>query len=203
MHHLWAQEAPSAIGFALLALLAVVGLVLVARLLRREDEPDDVDRVLGAIQAARGRLTAELERAEGPLRAALASMIAAPLASLEGRVATLAAAARAHPPETVPDGRERLEVLLAREEDPRARVLLEAQLRDLDGSDRSRLALERSARLALLELERMRTLLETLPLRVHEVALRERHDSASLEAIAQELELAVQTTGDVLDQVNR
>jgi len=112
------------------------------------------------------------------------------------------AAARARPPAVAaPGGRERLDALLAREEDPRARVLMEAQLRDIDGSERSRLALERSARLALLELERMRTLLETLPLRVHEIALRKREDSASLEAIAQELELAVQSTGDVLDEV--
>jgi hypothetical protein len=203
MHHLWAQAAPSTVGFVVLALLAGLGLVLVARVLGREDGGDAVDGVLGAIEAARGRLRAELERAEGPLRAALASMIAPPLASLEDRVATLAAAARAKPPAVVSGGRGRLEALLAREEDPRARVLIEAQLRDLDGSERSRLALERSARLALLELERMRTLLETLPLRVHEIALRKREDSASLEAIAQELELAVQTTGDVLEQVNR
>src|SRR5581483_8890606 len=98
----------------------------------------------------------------------------------------------------------RVRALLAAETDPRARALLEAQERDLDGTARARGALARSARLALLELDRMRTLLETLPLRIHELAVRQifdRSSATSVEAIAQELELAVQSTGDVLEEV--
>jgi hypothetical protein len=52
----------------------------------------------------------------------------------------------------------------------------------------------------------MRTLVESLPLRIHEVSVRhvfDRGDASSVEAIAQELELAVQSTGDVLEDVAR
>ena len=50
----------------------------------------------------------------------------------------------------------------------------------------------------------MRTLIEALPLRIHELAVRQifdRSSATSVEAIAQELELAVQSTGFVLHEV--
>ncbi|MEZ0230149.1 MAG: hypothetical protein ACAI25_16120, partial [Planctomycetota bacterium] len=76
--------------------------------------------------------------------------------------------------------------------------------RDLEGTARARSGLARSSRLALLELDRMRTLIEALPLRIHELAVRQifdRSSATSVEAIAQELELAVQSTGFVLHEV--
>lgn len=214
-HHLaklWAHTAPSGAGIAVVALLALLGIVLVLWLLRshegdeRSAPVDDAARALRGIARARARLLAELGRTEGPLRAALSSMIEPPLRELDARTGSLVATARATVAES-PDlegERARVRSILEGETDPRARTLLEAQLRDLDGTARAHGALARSSRLALLELDRMRTLLETLPLRVHELAVRQifdRNSATSVEAIAQELELAVQSTGDVLQEV--
>ena len=71
-------------------------------------------------------------------------------------------------------------------------------------TEKVRKGLARNARLAGLELERMRTLLESLPTRVEELAARQilnRADQGDVEAIARQLELAVKSSGEVLDEV--
>src|SRR4051794_12646593 len=103
-HHefanLWAATSPSAIGIVLVALMAITGVGLVLLLLRSQEPPekpppDAADRALRAIAKARGRLLEELQRAEGPLRTALSSMIEPPLRELDARVGALVATARA------------------------------------------------------------------------------------------------------------
>src|SRR5207302_7121707 len=111
----WATTAPSAMGIALVALIAVIGIALVLFFLR-STEPvekpavDDAERALHAIAKARAQILDELERAEGPLRDALTSMIGPPLRELDGRLAGLVATARVAAPPSTPTDAERARV---------------------------------------------------------------------------------------------
>lgn len=208
---LWATATPGAAGVLVLTLLLGGGLALTLLLLRADsdDEDDPAEEELERVAAARLRLDAELVRTGGAVRGALGSLIAAPLADVEERVARLAIAARACRSPGRRDELARLEFeearlqrALALEHDERARALLEASLHDLALCRAVHADLARKERLALLELSRLRTLLDGLPARVRDLAgRRSLAGEADVEAIAHQLERAVQSTSDVLSEV--
>jgi hypothetical protein len=212
---LWTVQDPSTWGLLTAGLLAGVGIVAVLVLLRRsEDGPaagprvaDEVIAELGAIQLARSALLSELDASPPALRAALRPLLDGPLLDYDQRVDALVSTAKAHggprKPDAALDGqRTRLLAELESEDDPRARALLEASLGDMDSTRQVQVALARNGRLALLELQRMKTLLVSLPARVRELASRqglEQGEAGDVEAIARQLEGAVRNTQEVME----
>jgi hypothetical protein len=223
---LWASSAPGLVGVLGVAVLVAAG-VGAALWLLRDGAPagpprptsgpvtgDPLAAELEAFACARRRLVDELaahpDRAAG---SALASLLTGPLDDLDRRVARLqrtlgscrgdALAGEALRVETE---ERRLRGLLAAEDDPGARALLEASLRDVAESARMHQGLVRRGRLAQLEVGRLRALLEALPARLREVAAAQAlapGDTTDAEDIARQLELAVQSTSDVLEDVER
>lgn len=221
---LWASSAPGLVGVLGVAVLVAAGVGAALWLLRdgkagaspRAAAPggDPLAAELEAFAAARRGLEAELaahpDRAAG---SALASLLTGPLEDLDRRVARLqrtlgscrgdALATEALRVETE---ERRLRGLLAGEDDAGARALLEASLRDVAESARMHAGLVRRGRLAQLEVGRLRTLLEALPARLREVAAAQAlapGDTTDAEDIARQLELAVRSTSDVLEDVER
>jgi hypothetical protein len=222
---LWALTTPSGLGIVLVSVLVGGGLVAALWSLLTGDEDDDdppapprvraaltpVERELDAIAQARSRLAAEMSRAVGPLRVAFDSLIERPLAAFEGRVEALVEAARdAGSPDRDPEDARldaegaRLAAALEEEDDARAQSLLAASARDVEETRRARRAVRQNARLALLELGRMRTLLESLPARVQDLSRRQSLQGVpgdDVEALARQLEAAVSDTSQVLDDL--
>ncbi len=210
---MWLMQDPSSIGVALAGVLALGGVIVVLVLLRKGDDelmltdvPDELQREVLSIRRARRVLLDQLASAPAALRGALTPLLQGPLTDYDQRVEALVAAAceqgeataSAH---TLDQEQGRLRRELEVEEDPRARTLLTASLRDLETTRRVRGDLARNGRLARLELNRLRMLLESLPARIRELASREslgRGEDWGVEAIAQQLELAVRGTEEVL-----
>ncbi len=210
---MWLMQDPSSIGVALTGVLALGGVIVVMILLRKgDDELDaaDVPAVLQgevrAIRRARRVLLDQLAMAPATLRGALTPLLQGPLTDYDQRVDALVATACEQGEATaatrsLDQEQTRLRRELEVEDDPRARTLLSASLRDLESTQRVRVDLARNGRLARLELSRLRLLLESLPGRIRELASREslgRGEEWGVEAIAQQLELAVRGTEQVL-----
>jgi hypothetical protein len=212
---LWAATSPTLLGVVVACGVVGCALLFLVRLLRdsAEDEParprDALDDELEAIRSARARLHEELECTRGALRLVLLPTIEEPLQDLHVRVEKLVAAARSvGPPPAelarIENERERVDRELQLESDDGARAVLAAQRRDLDANLELQRALARSARLATLELGRLRTLLESLPARVRDLGTRqllENAQRAPVEAIAHSLEDAVKNTSLVLEGI--
>jgi hypothetical protein len=214
----WARTQPGTAGVLVVATLLVLGIVLAYRLLHARPEAPEpappldelLEQEVRALARARERLAGELSRTDGPLRAALGSLIEGPLREVDRRAGELILAARAcsawraAPDPRLDAERSRIQAQLEHEDDARARALLSASLRDLDAARRVRGDLEHTARLVRLELGRLRALLESLPARVQELAARQlvhRADAADVEAIARQIEMVVESTSEVLDEI--
>lgn len=212
---LWATSHPGASSALLLALLLAAAAGVALKVLRgRPDEArpptdDPLEAEAARVAAARRRVDDALAGAGDALRAVAGPLIEAPLLELDRRVERLLLAARAaRSGELAADAarleREeaRLRGLLAAELDPRGRALLQASLSDLAAARTTHLALVRRARLAGLELQRLRVLLDALPARLRELAAGRSLDAGEaqdVEHIAHQLEEAVLGTTEVLD----
>lgn len=213
---MWLMQDPSSIGVALTGVLALGGVIVVLVLLGRGDDelaladvPAALQSEVRAIHRARRVLLDQLASAPAALRGALTPLLQGPLTDYALRVDALVATAGTEGESTtaarsLDQEQARLRRELEVEDDPRARTLLSASLRDLETTQRVRGDLARNGRLARLELNRLRMLLESLPARIRELASREslgRGEDWGVEAIAQQLELAVRGTEEVLDGV--
>lgn len=212
---LWIVSTPSLAALSLV-LVSAAGVSLLVFLLVRADEgrapelalPAPLKREFLQLQDARRRVSASLRGASPELRGALEPLIARPLVLYEERVASLLQAGRLLPLEASEvertlESRDQVLADLGRESDPRARELLESSLEDLERTRRVQVGLMRGLRLARLELNRLRTLLDSLPARIQElVAQRALHSQGRLAAdIGVELEQAIQSTSQVLEEV--
>jgi len=212
---LWATSHPGASSALLLALvLAGAAAVALKVLCGRPDEPtpapdDPLEAEAAAVAAARRRVEAALAGSGDALRAVATPLIEGPLLELDRRVERLLLAARAaRSGELAADAARleheeaRLRGLLSGEGDPRGRALLQASLSDLAAARTTHLALCRRARLAGLELQRLRVLLDALPARLRELAAGsslDAGDAQDVEHIAHQLEEAVLGTTEVLE----
>ncbi len=215
---LWATSHPGASSGLLLALLLAGAAAVALKVLRgRPDEAtplpgDPLEVEAAAVSVARQRVEAALAGAGDALRAVATPLIEGPLLELDRRVERLLEAARAaRSGELAADAARleheeaRLRGLLACEGDPRGRALLQASLADLGAARTTHLALVRRARLAGLELQRLRVLLDALPARLRELAAGRSLDAGEaqdVEHIAHQLEEAVLGTTEVLDLPN-
>lgn len=204
---LWSSSRPELLSALLVAVVLILGGVLVARLLADEPQAEEGDPWLATelerVRAARDRATAAIRTSEGSVRGSLGTLIAGPLSACDERVQAIASALRSLTRQRAasPPTGERRQLLesLARETDPRARQLLSASLADLDQVDRAQSDLESRARLARLELSRLRTLLEGLPERIRELESRRAFgEQAQAEVVAEQLEAAVTRTSEQL-----
>lgn len=212
---LWATSHPGASSGLLLAVVLAAAAAVALKVLRgRPDDqaprPDDpLEAEAAGVAAARRRVEVALAGAGDALRAVATPLIEGPLLELDRRVERLLLAARAaRSGELAADAARleheeaRLRGLLAGEGDPRGRALLQASLSDLAAARTTHLALCRRARLAGLELQRLRVLLEALPARLRELAASRSLDAGEaqdVEHIAHQLEEAVLGTTEVLD----
>lgn len=204
---LWAKADPSLLGTLAVALVATLALGATWWLLAQaeSEQGEGLEPERRAIARARARLDAALRGGDRTLQAALEPLLRGPLADLDQRVAALCAAAARVPPALDPARRaqrQELAAALEREPDPRARALLAATLEDLDRAERAGESIGTKARLARLELARLRVLLESLPARIEELALRPlQRDPEGAAEIALQLEQAVACTEQVLSDL--
>jgi len=213
---LWATSRPSALTIAATAAALLAGTALLLVWLRDDGEeqperapPADLEGDLAEVRRGRAAVSAALDVAHGPVRAALVQLLESPLTALDQRVAELLDAARVlrtseAAAERLAAERADLEGQLAHEGDARARALLQASLRDVLDAQRVHTGLRQSARLTRLELRRLKTLLGSLPLRIQDLDAQHSLDPSGLgdvESIARQLAQAVCSSGEVLGAV--